>query len=217
MKVSDKIVGLRKSKGWSQETLAEQLEVSRQAVSRWELGTVMPDAANILGISKLFGVTTDYLLNEDYESDEDLPKVKERTKDAGQLVLTYLVIIELMLLLIQVMVTFVLQNAFFVLLSILLFAAPVGGFEYAYRKKAEGNTRATACFRKRLYKISAWLGLYVPIRFLATSLVARVSRPVLPLVFECVVLGVYLSVAACVNLSIDRQYMREKALGGEKP
>lgn len=61
----------------SQEELAEKIMVSRQAISRWENGTALPDATNILALSKLYDVTTDYLLNDHYESDEDLPKVKE--------------------------------------------------------------------------------------------------------------------------------------------
>ena len=65
MKLSDKLIALRKEKGWSQEDFAEKLDISRQAVSRWENGTALPDALNILGISKLFGVTADYLLNDD--------------------------------------------------------------------------------------------------------------------------------------------------------
>jgi len=77
MKISEKIVHLRKLNGLSQEDLAEKLQVSRQAISRWEMGTAKPDANNILQISKLFGVTTDYLLNVEYESDDDLPKIKE--------------------------------------------------------------------------------------------------------------------------------------------
>ena len=77
MKLSDKITKLRKANGWSQEELAEQLNVSRQAISRWENGTALPDANNLLQLSKLFNVTTDYLLNEDYSSDNDIPCVKE--------------------------------------------------------------------------------------------------------------------------------------------
>ena len=80
MNVSEKLIQLRKSKGLSQEKLAEKLGVSRQAISRWENGTALPDANNILSISKLYNVTTDYLLNDDYESDDDLPKVKENKK-----------------------------------------------------------------------------------------------------------------------------------------
>ena len=62
----------------SQEELAEKLDVSRQAISRWENGSAKPDADHLLQISKLFEVTADYLLNEAYESDNDLPKVKEQ-------------------------------------------------------------------------------------------------------------------------------------------
>ena len=80
MNISDKIRTLRKSKGMSQEELAGQVNISRQAVSRWENGTALPDADNIVQLSKLFGVTTDYLLMDSYESDEDSPKIKENNK-----------------------------------------------------------------------------------------------------------------------------------------
>ena len=76
MNLSEKIVMHRKSAGLSQEELAEKLNLSRQAVSRWESGTAMPDAGNILQLSKLFGVTADYLLNDEYQSDADLQKVR---------------------------------------------------------------------------------------------------------------------------------------------
>ena len=76
MKLSEKILMLRKQHDLSQEELAEKLNVSRQAVSRWEVGSAQPDASNVLQLSKLFGVTADYLLNEDYESDHDVPAVK---------------------------------------------------------------------------------------------------------------------------------------------
>lgn len=77
MNLTEKILFLRKKQGMSQEELAEKMNVSRQSVSRWEVGTAQPDATNILQLSKIFGVTTDYLLNDDYESDEDIPCVKE--------------------------------------------------------------------------------------------------------------------------------------------
>ncbi len=87
MKMPDKIIKLRKENGWSQEDLAEKLDVSRQAISRWENGTALPDAQNILQISKLFNVTTDYLLNDDYESDCDIPVVKTATEETEALFL----------------------------------------------------------------------------------------------------------------------------------
>ena len=77
MKLEEKIFKLRKGKGMSQEELAEKLNVSRQAVSRWEMGTAQPDVQNLLQISKLFDVTTDYLLNDEYNSNEEIPCIKE--------------------------------------------------------------------------------------------------------------------------------------------
>lgn len=84
MNLSEKIFNLRKQQGMSQEKLAEQLNVSRQAVSRWEMGSAQPDASNVLQLSKLFGVTTDYLLNDDYESDSDVPVVRKTEAAANQ-------------------------------------------------------------------------------------------------------------------------------------
>ena len=81
MTLSEKIVSIRKAHGWSQEDFAEKMNVSRQAISRWENGTTLPDAQNVLQISKLFGVTTDYLLNDDYESDKDIPAVHNATQE----------------------------------------------------------------------------------------------------------------------------------------
>lgn len=77
MKFSDKLLQLRKKAGLSQEELAEKIGVSRQAISRWEMGTAMPDAPNLMHISDLFGISIDYLLHDDYESDNDIPSVKE--------------------------------------------------------------------------------------------------------------------------------------------
>ena len=87
MTFSEKITSLRKAHGWSQEDFAEKLNVSRQAISRWETDGALPDALNILQISKLFGVTTDYLLNDDYTSDKDIPVVKNATQETDNIIL----------------------------------------------------------------------------------------------------------------------------------
>ena len=64
MQIADKIVQLRKEKGWSQEYLAEKLGVSRQSISKWESGAAMPEVNRIVELADLFGVTTDYLLKD---------------------------------------------------------------------------------------------------------------------------------------------------------
>lgn len=64
MTFSDKLIALRKKAGWSQEELAERLNVSRQSVSKWESAQSMPDIDKILQLSSLFSVTTDCLLKD---------------------------------------------------------------------------------------------------------------------------------------------------------
>ena len=66
--LSDRILELRRQRGWSQEELAERMEVSRQAVPKWESGQTAPELDKILELSRIFEVTTDYLLKEDGEA-----------------------------------------------------------------------------------------------------------------------------------------------------
>ncbi len=75
MTLGNKLQVLRKQKGLSQEQLATQLNVSRQAISKWELDTTLPETENIIRLSELFGVTTDYLLKEGEEVHIDNPVV----------------------------------------------------------------------------------------------------------------------------------------------
>ena len=70
MILADKIVALRKKSGWSQEELAQQLNVTRQSVSKWEGAQSVPDIDKILQMSRLFGVSTDYLLKDELEEPE---------------------------------------------------------------------------------------------------------------------------------------------------
>ena len=73
MILADKIALLRRQQGWSQEELANQLDVSRQAVSKWESGASIPDLDKILKLSGLFNVTTDYLLKDTLEQPDAQP------------------------------------------------------------------------------------------------------------------------------------------------
>ena len=70
MILADKIIRLRKKNGLTQEELADKMNVSRQAVSKWEGAQTIPDLEKILQLSTLFGVTTDYLLKDEIEDEE---------------------------------------------------------------------------------------------------------------------------------------------------
>ena len=210
MKLSDKILMLRKKEGMSQEQLAEKLNVSRQAISRWESGSALPDANNIRQLSRVFAVSADYLLNDDvdeYKTQVQEPVPAADENDIGR-ILIYLITLEVMVLLIQFMSVVILQNVVFAFLSFVPFVAAIGGFEYAYQKNAGKQTVQTNAFRRRFYKISAWLGLYFPVRFLMSAAAAFYPRPYsTSLLFEVLVLVVYMCVAVLVNLAIDKQYI----------
>ena len=76
MTLQEQIIKLRKKNGWSQEELADKLYVTRQAVSKWESGNSLPDVEKIVHMSKLFGVTTDYLLGQSEEKQPaQMPRV----------------------------------------------------------------------------------------------------------------------------------------------
>lgn len=72
MGFAEKIYALRTQAGMSQASLAETLQVSRQTVSKWELGTSYPEIEKLLAISDLFHVTTDFLLKDQPASQEDV-------------------------------------------------------------------------------------------------------------------------------------------------
>lgn len=79
---ADKLIRLRKKSGMSQEELAEKMNVSRQAVSKWEGAQSVPELEKILQLANLFGVTTDYLLKDELEDEvftgEDSPEKTRR-------------------------------------------------------------------------------------------------------------------------------------------
>lgn len=78
MRLSEKIMDLRKKSGWSQEELAERLGISRQSVSKWETGESVPDIDKIIRMSELWNVSTDYLLKEDesQQGDTSVPETE---------------------------------------------------------------------------------------------------------------------------------------------
>ncbi len=76
--LSEKIYSLRRRSGLSQEQLAEQVGVSRQAISKWESGLSTPELENLLALSRCFGITVDQLTSED---SDPLPHGKDLPAD----------------------------------------------------------------------------------------------------------------------------------------
>lgn len=77
MKLADKLVYLRKKQGLSQLKLAEMMNVSRQAISRWETDIAVPSAENLKYLGNLYNVSLDYLFNNDVDEMEENEKAPE--------------------------------------------------------------------------------------------------------------------------------------------
>ena len=80
MTLCEKLIDLRRKAGLSQEQMAQQLDVSRQAVSKWECGDAAPDLDKLRTICTYFGVTTDYLI---WENEEDTPQTAASKQDVN--------------------------------------------------------------------------------------------------------------------------------------
>ena len=87
MKLDEKLVHLRKEKGLTQLELAEAVNVSRQAVSKWESGGGIPSTENLRGLSELYGVPVDYLLNEEERKPENGNAPKDEPGNSPETVL----------------------------------------------------------------------------------------------------------------------------------
>lgn len=81
MKLEEKLVSLRKAKGLSQLELAEMMHVSRQAISRWEVGTAVPSTDNLKYLGQLYDVPVDVFLNDTVEL--PLQEHEDNTKRAA--------------------------------------------------------------------------------------------------------------------------------------
>lgn len=82
MNRSEKLAQLRKEKGLTQIELARELNVTRQAVSRWEVGDAIPSTENLKRLSELYGVSLEYLLNDEQQEREKRPDPEPAKEDA---------------------------------------------------------------------------------------------------------------------------------------
>lgn len=95
MTLGEKLKEIRKRFGLSQEQLAEIMNVSRQAITKWENDGGMPDVSNLQELSKVFGITVDYLLNDDNQLPAlSLKKELDKEKYKNKLTMYYEVLKE---------------------------------------------------------------------------------------------------------------------------
>lgn len=159
MTFGEKLQLLRKGRGWSQERLAEEIPISRQAVSKWESGAAMPDTENVVRISQLFEVSADYLLHDDFTGDGDIPAVKRReeelqkarNRETGMMVLVGLMAMGLFW---QLVGALIYQNHLIVLLGMTAHIVILITFEAMFRRyRGEAEAREQ---RLLFWQLAVW-------------------------------------------------------------
>ena len=173
MTFGEKLQALRKSRGWSQEQLAERIAVSRQAVSKWESGAAVADTENVVELSRLFGVSTDYLLHDDYTGDGDIPAVKSREAQLKkqknrEMAMMVLIGVEALAFFWQLMGFLVYNSVLIPLLGMTMHIVTLIGFEAGFRSEKryslqkQPEAEALDCHRV-FYRVSVWLVSLFPI------------------------------------------------------
>lgn len=160
MKLGEKLQQLRKKSGLSQEQLAAQLTVSRQAVSKWELDDAVPDTENVVQLSRIFGVTCDYLLREELdEPDGPQPTppgeshLTEQRRVHNARILSLAICAIGLLLALGGWLHYTQFSELFIIASVIVQVLGLALFELAASRM--GDDRALA--RLDFYRLSCWL------------------------------------------------------------
>ena len=207
MTFGQKLSALRRGRGYSLEQLAEAIHVSRQAVSKWESEAAMPDTDNVLQLSRLFGVSTDYLLREDWEEDRPLSAGASQGKGVEQeehwpLIMMLLVAAEAIALFWQLMGSLVYQNHLIPLLGMTVHILAIVCFEAIFqRHRREDGAREQ---RRWFYRVSVWLTALFPCSFVLRFFWALYPWPASSLVVAASPLLLYLPLCLAVTLLLRR-------------
>lgn len=152
MEFKDKLLKLRKEQGLSQQELADQLHVSRQSVSKWELGESQPDINNIKILSDLFQVSADYLLKDDIVTNQKDEAICQKVFVIALLIVLFGVICSQML-------WKEYQDAISLLIGMFIQIVGIGIFEYY--AIAWHNEK----IQKKFWSINIWLVTLIPIQY----------------------------------------------------
>lgn len=221
MTFGQKLCDLRKRQGLSQEQLSNLISVSRQAVSKWELDAAKPDIENVLQLSNLFHVSTDYLLRDDIDSDMDLPAVKAKSDYMER---EYRCRIALISSIGVAVVGLLLTGVFWyerrsALLAGIGFAIQLLGvilFELLISRYG-GNAKTR--MQKRFYSILVWLILPTPSAIFASGAISlwAMKQPVpYASLFELAISSIcYLSICTLITILLNRK-KKERDRGSSK-
>lgn len=171
MNLGQKLQRLRRAKGLTQEQLAEAVAVSRQSVSKWELGESMPETDKVVVLSRLLGCTTDYLLLDGVKEDA-APGSEDNARG------TAAVIVALGLGVIGLLVSFAGWVTWQAILPVCVgLAVQIAGAVTGRLLLKRNGRQAAKRDKRRLYTLFAWLAMPAPSVFLAAVLFRFSPKP----------------------------------------
>lgn len=168
MNISDRIQSLRKTKGISQEELADKIGVSRQAVSKWESEQNVPDIDKIMLMSDFFGVTTDYLL----KGIETEKQARTNAVNANLFVMVATVL-NFIGLIVAGAVWYEKQVAMTLVVGLIFMALGCMLFGIGMVCSTQNIKKAKQAF----WTINIWLLVFIPLSFIYNILFAHATAP----------------------------------------
>lgn len=193
MQIGPRIQTLRRSRGWTQEQLAQALKVSRQAVSKWEAGQAMPDGANLVALSRAFGVSMDSLLLGEEAMPDSYAGVRDAQADRNRRVgLMYAYMSQAMGLFISLLGLLVIRSQLVAAGGFLMQIFSLLGFQLGYK----WFRASLDCRKWRLCYLrgSLWMMALYPCWILTKTAWKLCSQPYNRLTEAATILLVYLMV-----------------------
>jgi transcriptional regulator with XRE-family HTH domain len=193
MNIADRIQNLRKTKGISQEELADKIGVSRQAISKWESEQSTPEIDKVIIMSEFFDVTTDYIL----KGIENSKQTNERILDANVFVIVATVL-DFIGLIVACAVWYQEQVPMALVIGLVFMA--LGCMIFGIGQV--NSTRNAEKARRTFWSVNIWLLSFIPLSFVYNTVFARSNAPYPLLGFPRISFPifwlVYISACLCV-------------------
>ncbi len=214
MNMSERIVKLRKSRGMSQEALAEKAGVSRQAVSKWEAGQSDPELEKVIVISEIFGVTTDYILKgtEEIGEKKESRSMKENGVYIFAAVSTMLNVIGLA---ITSAIWYEYQTTMALLIGLIFFAVGcmIFGVGCIASRSISSDMRLNKSIKRTFWKINIWILSFFVLSVLYNIIFGGIAAPY-PLMYGVISYisfwAVYIVISLTVTLLQIKQAKADK-------
>jgi transcriptional regulator with XRE-family HTH domain len=211
MHLSEKIQLLRKQRNLSQEQLAEELDVSRQAISKWESEQSVPEMNNIIQLSEIFNVSTDFLLKEDsMEASEGCSQLqtddeKLRMKKSAMLLSAGVNIFGL-LVAIALWLRWQTRLSLSAGIALQLFALVY--FEISINDQLSKNSKNV--IRRHFYAQNLWIFLPLPMIGMVSAVLTLYPRPYSRFVLMVVILSLYLVLGLIFTYLVKNKWFHTK-------